>query len=115
MMDGLRPADGYAIEAKHVRNSECTTNPHTLNSVDYVMATEPRYDDKGKLKFNPRLEAMYHPGDEKELQRYQAATDYPPNREIRGLEVVTNGPKPEAYWQSMMAMSGVKGETRDVP
>ncbi|MGI5353053.1 restriction endonuclease fold toxin-2 domain-containing protein [Streptomyces sp. CA-250714] len=114
MVDGLRPADGYAVEAKHVRNPNCRTNPRTLDSVDETLATEPRFDDKGRMRFNPRIDSMY-PGDEKELRRYHAAMEDPRNKEIRGLEVVTNDRKAAAYWQSMMAMSGVKGDSRYVP
>ncbi|WP_431980168.1 restriction endonuclease fold toxin-2 domain-containing protein [Streptomyces qinglanensis] len=113
MADGLRPADGYAVEAKHVRNPECRTNPRTLGSVDETLATEPRFDSKGRMRFNPRIDSMY-PGDEKELRRYQAAMDDPRNKEIRGLEIVTNDRKAAAYWQTMMAMSGVKGDSRYV-
>jgi hypothetical protein len=114
MADGLRPADGYIVEAKHVRDPECKTNPRTLDRVDHTLATEPRYDEKGRAKFNPILESMY-PKDEAELRRYQAAMDYPPNQEIRGMEIATNDPHATAYWQSMMAMSGVKGDSRYVP
>jgi hypothetical protein len=52
---------------------------------------------------------------ENELARYKDAMANPANREIRGLEIVTNGKDSAAYWQSMMAMTGTTGSTRYVP
>lgn len=114
MADGLRPADGYAVEAKHVREPGCTTSSRSLDKVDHTLATEPRYDGHGRMRFSPRIDSMY-PGDERELNRYQAAMNNPDNEELRGLEIVTNDKKSAAYWQSMMVMTGTKGESRYVP
>lgn len=114
-VDGMRPSDGYLVEAKHVRNPNCE-NPKTFRSLDAVketLATEPKYDKSGKIKFSPRVDGMYG-GDERELRRYQAAMDYPPNKQVQGLEIVTNDKGSAAYWQSMLAMTGVKGDARYV-
>ncbi|MCD9141082.1 restriction endonuclease fold toxin-2 domain-containing protein [Streptomyces albireticuli] len=115
MADGLRPADGYAVEAKHVRKPNCE-NPTTfrhLDAVEKTLGTPPKLDAKGNAKFDPRRDAMYV-GDEKELSRYKAAMEHSP-KELRGLEIVTNDRDSTAYWQSMMLMTGVSGHTRYVP
>ncbi|MBF6051468.1 hypothetical protein AF335_06205 [Streptomyces eurocidicus] len=115
MADGLRPADGYAVEAKHVRKPNCE-NPTTfrhLDAVDKTLGTPPKLDANGNAKFDPRRDGMYV-SDEKELSRYKAAMDYS-HKELRGLEVVTNDRDSTAYWRSMMLMTGVSGHTRYVP
>ncbi len=56
-----------------------------------------------------------YPKDENELVRYHEAMNDPRNTQLRGLEIITNDRESSAYWQSMMAMSGVKGTTRYVP
>ncbi|WP_418953095.1 restriction endonuclease fold toxin-2 domain-containing protein [Streptomyces katrae] len=38
----------------------------------------------------------------------------PANREVRGLEIVTNGKDNAAYWQSRMAITGTTCSTRYV-
>ncbi len=116
MADGLRPADGYVVEAKYVREPDCEkpTTYRSLDAVDETLATPPQVEANGKVKFHPRRDGMYV-GDEKELLRYKAALNYPPNHELRGLEIVTNDKKSTAYWQSMMLMTGVDGRARYVP
>ncbi|MEU4348992.1 restriction endonuclease fold toxin-2 domain-containing protein [Streptomyces sp. NPDC023838] len=114
MADGLRPLDGYAVEAKHVREPDCRKTFRSLDEVDKTLATPPKADQQGKLKFDPRVDGMYG-SDERELFRYKAALADPRNAQIRGLEIVTNDRSAVGYWQSMMAMNGVNGSARYVP
>lgn len=114
MADGLRPEDGYAVEAKHVREPDCKKTFRSLDEVDKTLATPPKVDNKGKLRFDPRVDGMYG-SDERELARYRAAMSDPRNSEIRGLEIVTNDKDSASYWQSMMAMNGVNGTSRYIP
>lgn len=114
MVDGVRPIDGYAIEAKHVREPDCKKTFRSLTEVDKTLATPPKTDAQGKLRFDPRIDGMYG-SDERELVRYRAAMSDPRNRELRGLEIVTNDTDSAGYWQSMMAMNGVNGTARYVP
>ena len=65
------------------------------------------------VKFDP-LGGMF-PTDERELMRYRAAMSDPRNSQIKGFEIITNDKEGSAYWQSMMAMTGVKGTTRYEP
>ncbi|MGI5399233.1 restriction endonuclease fold toxin-2 domain-containing protein [Streptomyces sp. CA-135486] len=114
MVDGIRPADGYLVEAKHVRDPD--RNEKSFRSLDRVedALTKPvEVNSKGD-RVGPRRRRMYA-GDEKELVRYKQAMANPANREIRGLEIVTNGQDNAAYWQSMMAMTGTPGSTRHEP
>ncbi|MEU1376858.1 restriction endonuclease fold toxin-2 domain-containing protein [Streptomyces triculaminicus] len=114
MADGLRPADGYAVEAKYVRKPDCPT-PSTFRSIDALnktLGTPPKLDGNGNPKFDPRRDGMF-PGDERELKRYKAAMEQ--SSELRGLEIVTNDKNATAYWQSMMLMSGVNGTARYIP
>jgi hypothetical protein len=57
---------------------------------------------------------MYQ-GDAKEMKRYHAALDYPPNSQIRGLEIAANDKTTVPYWQTMMALHEVPGDARHVP
>lgn len=114
MVDGMRPADGYAIDAKHVRNPNCRSTYRSLAKVDQTLGTPPKLDAKGNVKFNPYLDGMYFK-DGQELERYRAALSDPRNRDLRGLEIITNDQDGASYWQSMMAMSGVTGTARYVP
>ncbi|MEV8526133.1 restriction endonuclease fold toxin-2 domain-containing protein [Streptomyces sp. NPDC052000] len=114
MADGLRPLDGYVVEAKHVREPDCRKTFRSLDEVDKTMATPPKVDQQGKLKFDPRIDGMYG-SDERELARYKAALSDPRNAEIRGMEIVTNDRNAAGYWQSMLAMNGLNGAARYVP
>ncbi|MEV4505121.1 restriction endonuclease fold toxin-2 domain-containing protein [Streptomyces klenkii] len=115
MVDGLRPADGYAVEAKYVHRPNCEkpTTFRNLDVLDKKLATPPKLDARGKLRFDPHIDAMYT-GDEKELVRYKAAMANPSNQ-LRGMEIVTNDKDATAYWNSMMRMVGVDGSARYVP
>lgn len=114
MVDGMRPMDGYAIEAKHVREPDCKKTFRDLDQVDKVLGTPPKIDENGKVKFDPHRDGMYVK-DGNELARYRAALSDPRNDEIRGFEIITNDQRSAPYWQSMMAMSGVTGTARYVP
>ncbi|MFJ1750928.1 restriction endonuclease fold toxin-2 domain-containing protein [Streptomyces sp. NPDC088116] len=115
MVDGIRPADGYLVEAKHVRDPDCKKKSfRSLDRVEGTLAKPVKANNKGEIAWDPVVDAMYG-GDEKELVRYKQAMANPANTEIRGLEIVTNGRDNAAYWQSMMAMTGTPGSTRYVP
>ncbi|MFJ2723862.1 restriction endonuclease fold toxin-2 domain-containing protein [Streptomyces collinus] len=115
MVDGIRPADGYLVEAKHVQDPNCKKRSfRSIERVNETLAKPVKVDDKGKLKFDPMIDGMYG-GDERELRRYKNAMANPANSEIRGLEIVTNGKDNAAYWESMIAMNGVSGSARYVP
>ncbi|MER7660089.1 restriction endonuclease fold toxin-2 domain-containing protein [Streptomyces sp. NPDC096193] len=114
MVDGMRPIDGYAIEAKHVREPDCKKTFRDLDQVDKTLGTPPKIDENGKVKFDPHRDGMYVK-DGNELARYRAALSDPRNDEIRGFEIITNDKRSAPYWQSMMAMSGVTGTARYVP
>ncbi|MEV7159611.1 restriction endonuclease fold toxin-2 domain-containing protein [Streptomyces misionensis] len=53
--------------------------------------------------------------DRDELKKYAAALRDPRNKEIRGVETVTNNQEAVQYWRIMMAAYGVKGHARYVP
>ncbi|MCX4958374.1 restriction endonuclease fold toxin-2 domain-containing protein [Streptomyces virginiae] len=115
MVDGIRPVDGYLVEAKHVRDPDCKKKSfRSLDRLEETLTKPVKVDSQGKIAWDPVIDSMYA-GDEKELVRYKQAMENPANSEIRGLEIVTNGKDNAAYWQSMMAMSGTPGSTRYVP
>ncbi|MFF0061393.1 restriction endonuclease fold toxin-2 domain-containing protein [Streptomyces sp. NPDC005279] len=115
MVDGIRPADGYLVEAKHVRDPDCKKKSfRSLDRVEDTLTKPVKMNNKGEIAWDPVVDAMYA-GDEKELVRYKQAMANPANGEIRGLEIVTNGQDNAAYWQSMMAMTGTPGSTRYEP
>lgn len=115
MVDGIRPADGYLVEAKHVRDPDCKKKSfRSLDRVEDTLTKPVKMNNKGQIAWDPVVDAMYA-GDEKELVRYKQAMANPANRAIRGLEIVTNGQDNASYWQSMMAMTGTPGSTRYEP
>ncbi|MEU8433642.1 restriction endonuclease fold toxin-2 domain-containing protein [Streptomyces sp. NPDC029216] len=115
MVDGIRPVDGYLVEAKHVRDPDCKKKSfRSLDRLEEILTKPIKVDSQGKIAWDPVIDSMYA-GDEKELVRYKQAMENPANSEIRGLEIVTNSKDNAAYWQSMMAMSGTPGSTRYVP
>ncbi|MFD8324358.1 restriction endonuclease fold toxin-2 domain-containing protein [Streptomyces lydicus] len=114
-VDGLRPADGYAVEAKYVREPGCRNTFRRLSEVDKTLGTPVQLKEDGKtIKFDPRRDGMF-PADERELMRYRGAMSDPRNSQIKGFEIITNDKEGSAYWQSMMAMTGTKGTTRYEP
>jgi len=115
MVDGIRPMDGYLVEAKHVRDPDCAKRSfRSIERVNETLAKPVKVDANGNPKWDPLIDGMYR-GDESELRRYKSAMANPANSEIRGLEIVTNGKDNAAYWESMMAMNGVPGSARYVP
>ena len=114
MVDGMRPLDGYAIEAKHVRDPGCGKTYRSIDRVNRTLGTPPKLDARGEPKFDPHRDGMYVK-DDNELARYKAVLSDPRNRDIRGFEIITNDPDGAPYWQSMMAMGGVTGTARYVP
>ncbi|MFF9351431.1 restriction endonuclease fold toxin-2 domain-containing protein [Streptomyces sp. NPDC014734] len=115
MVDGIRPLDGHLVEAKHVRDPDCTKKSfRTLDRVEETLTKPVKINKQGAISWDPVVDSMYA-GDEKELVRYKQAMANPMNSEIRGLEIATNGRDNAAYGQSMMAMTGTPGSTRYVP
>jgi hypothetical protein len=115
MADGIRPVDGYLVEAKHVRDPDCKKRSfRSIERVNETLAKPVKVDAKGTPKWDPVIDSMYG-DDSRELARYQKAMANPANSEIRGLEIVTNGKDNAVYWESMMAMNGVTGSARYVP
>lgn len=100
MVDGFRDRDGMAIEAKYVNNP----NKPCYRSLDELRANH----QSGKKDF-------LYDKDRKELTKYNAALNDPRNKEMRGVETVTNNADSVAYWRVMMAAYGVKGYARYVP
>ncbi|MFE4018020.1 restriction endonuclease fold toxin-2 domain-containing protein [Streptomyces sp. NPDC059101] len=114
-VDGMRPADGYMVEAKYVREPECRNTFRRLDEVDKTLGSPVKFESNGTtVKFDPRRDAMY-PKDERELVRYQAAMSDPRNSQVKGFEIITNDKEGSAYWQSMMTMIGMRGTTRYEP
>ncbi|MFE5158166.1 restriction endonuclease fold toxin-2 domain-containing protein [Streptomyces sp. NPDC056697] len=115
MVDGIRPSDGYLVEAKHVQDSDCKKRSfRSLERVNDTLAKPVKVDNQGRPKLDPLIDSMYG-DDERELVRYKSAMTNPANSEIRGLEIAANRKGNIAYWQSMMAMNDVKGSARYVP
>ncbi|MET7930767.1 restriction endonuclease fold toxin-2 domain-containing protein [Streptomyces sp. NPDC005349] len=105
--DGMRPADGYMIDSKYVKDEgkDCWRKPETLDNLGDT------YNADGKKRWNK--EAMFTKKDERELGQYGDAMTA--NKEIRGLEIVTNDQDAATYWQTLMAQQGVKGTSHYVP
>ncbi|MEU9593882.1 restriction endonuclease fold toxin-2 domain-containing protein [Streptomyces sp. NPDC048193] len=114
-IDGMRKVDGYAIDAKHVRDPESCKSFRSISKVNQTLGTPPKIDpETQRIVFDPHRDGMYVK-DANEMARYRAALEDPRNDEIRGFEIVTNDKRAAPYWQSMMAMSGVNGTARYVP
>ncbi|MEU7428242.1 restriction endonuclease fold toxin-2 domain-containing protein [Streptomyces sp. NPDC040750] len=100
MVDGFRNLDGMAVEAKYVNkpNQRCY---RSLEDLRKNHATGDR--------------DFLYKGDRLELRKYAAALNDPSNKEMRGVETVTNNQDAVQYWRIMMAAYGVKGHARYVP
>ncbi|MEU1012154.1 restriction endonuclease fold toxin-2 domain-containing protein [Streptomyces sp. NPDC005890] len=108
--DGMRPADGYMIDAKYVKDTDDECKKNSWRTPD-TFALEDKYDKNGKKKWSKK--DILVGKDEDELDDYrQAMTQH---EQIRGLEIVTNDNDAAAYWQTLMAAQGVKGTSRYVP
>ncbi|WP_037613726.1 restriction endonuclease fold toxin-2 domain-containing protein [Streptomyces albus] len=100
MVDGFRATDGMAVEAKFVNRPD-----------------EPCYrrvEDLRKSHNDGKKDFLYEK-DRVELRKYAAALGDPRNKEMRGVETVTNNRESAPYWRVMMAAYGVKGYARYVP
>jgi hypothetical protein len=89
--DGYRPADGALIDAKHVRELDCS--PRTLENL--TQGTKP----------------WLVPGDSDEIRRYGVAIANPNNR-AQFLEIDTNDPATQGYWQFLAARNHVPSSVR---
>ncbi|MFJ5035170.1 restriction endonuclease fold toxin-2 domain-containing protein [Streptomyces sp. NPDC088560] len=100
MVDGFRNLDGMAIEAKYVNkpNQRCYRSLEDLR----------QNHENGNKDF-------LYDKDRAELRKYAAALNDPRNKEMRGVETVTNNQEAAQYWRIMMAAWGVKGHARYVP
>ncbi|OIJ84630.1 hypothetical protein BIV23_45180 [Streptomyces monashensis] len=100
MVDGFRNSDGMAVEAKYVNkpNQRCY---RSLEDLRKNHAT----GDRDFLYKDDRLE----------LRKYAAALNDPRNKEMCGVETVTNNQDAVQYWRIMMAAYGVRGHARYVP
>jgi hypothetical protein len=105
--DGTRPADGYMIDSKYVKDDgkNCWRKPETVDQL------EDKYHADGKMKWNRG--SFFKGLDEGELGQYRDAMTA--HKEIRGLSIVTNDKDAAAYWQTLMAQQGVKGTSQYVP
>lgn len=99
MVDGLRRADGMAVEAKYVGNSKNCYR--TLDALRREHAVRKR--------------PFLFKDDRVEMSKYSAALRDPRNSALRGVEVATNHRDSVPYWRVMMAAYGVKGYARHVP
>ncbi|MFE1952231.1 restriction endonuclease fold toxin-2 domain-containing protein [Streptomyces sp. NPDC059524] len=104
--DGMRPADGYMIDSKYVKDDgkDCWRKPETFDQL------EDKYNADGKKKWNKG--AFFKGLDEGELGEYRDAMTA--HKEIRGLAIITNDKDAVAYWQTLMAQQGVKGTSQYV-
>ncbi|MFD8777289.1 restriction endonuclease fold toxin-2 domain-containing protein [Streptomyces sp. NPDC059916] len=106
--DGMRPADGYMIDAKYVKDKDsknCWRKPETLDNL------EDTYNAQGKKQWN--REKIFKEKDDDELVDYRDAMKE--HKEIHGLEIVTNDQDSASYWQTLLADNQVKGTARYVP
>ncbi|GAV40237.1 hypothetical protein Saa2_03125 [Streptomyces acidiscabies] len=105
--DGMRPADGYMVDAKYVKDvdDDCRKNSWRTPS---TFELEDQYDKNGKKKWSPKDVLVGK--DQDELDDYRQAMEK--HEQIRGLEIITNDKDAAAYWQTLMATEGVKGTSR---
>lgn len=100
MVDGFRRTDGMAVEAKYVNKPN-----------------QPCYRSLEALRENHRTgqRDFLYKDDRLEMKKYSAAIGDPRNKEMRGVETVTNNQDSVPYWRVMMAAYGVKGNARYAP
>ncbi|MFF4576178.1 restriction endonuclease fold toxin-2 domain-containing protein [Streptomyces sp. NPDC001410] len=108
--DGMRPADGYMVDAKYVQDTDDEYKKTSWRTPD-TFALEDQYDKNGKRKWSKK--DILVGKDEDELDHYRQAMTH--HEQIRGLEIITNDYDAVAYWQALMAAQGVKGTSRYVP
>ncbi|MFG3226911.1 restriction endonuclease fold toxin-2 domain-containing protein [Kitasatospora sp. NPDC048194] len=99
MVDGIRPTDGMAVEAKYVQNPKSCYR--TLDSLLTNTQNNKRH--------------FLYADDRTEMAKYRAALANPQNQgQLRGVEVDTNNETSVAYWDTMLALYGVNGYARYV-
>lgn len=108
--DGMRPADGYMVDAKYVQGTDDECKKNSFRTPD-TFALEDKYDENGKKKWSKKDVLVGK--DEKELNDYRLAMNE--HEQIRGLEIMTNDKDAAAYWQTLMAVQQVSGTSRYVP
>jgi hypothetical protein len=104
--DGMRTSDGYMVDAKYVKD-----NGKNCYRIADTFDVEQEYKPDGSLKWHPSNKLVQDDRDEMDKYR-QAVEQYD---QVRGLEIDTNYPSSVAYWQTLMAESGVPGVARYVP
>ncbi|HJP77441.1 MAG TPA: restriction endonuclease fold toxin-2 domain-containing protein [Pseudonocardiaceae bacterium] len=101
MVDGMRPTDGMAVEAKYVQKPDSCYRTLTELLTNHVGAGKPTF---------------LFLADHDEMEKYAAAINNPQNNgQIRGLEIDTNYADSVPYWRTMMAAYGINGYARYVP
>jgi len=108
--DGMRPADGYMIDAKYVKDVDDDCKKNTWRTPD-TFQLQDEYDKNGKKKWSKK--DILVGKDEDEMSDYRQAMEK--YQQIRGLEIISNDKDSAAYWQTLMAMQSVKGTSRYVP
>jgi hypothetical protein len=108
--DGMRPADGYMVDAKYVKDVDDDCKKNTWRTPD-TFQLKDEYDKNGKKKWSKK--DILVGKDEDEMADYRQAMEK--HKQIRGLEIISNDNDSVAYWQTLMAMRSVKGTSRDVP
>ncbi|MFI6053689.1 restriction endonuclease fold toxin-2 domain-containing protein [Streptomyces violascens] len=113
--DGMRPSDGYMVDAKYVRNTDPDCKKETFrkpSTFDIPDAVYPEDHPKaGQPKWTKKSVLMKKDVDE--LGDYADAMQA--HKQIRGLEIITNDRDSAAYWQILAAQQGVRGTTRYEP
>ncbi|MEU0005956.1 restriction endonuclease fold toxin-2 domain-containing protein [Streptomyces sp. NPDC006314] len=100
IVDRFRNLDGMAVEAKYVNkpNQRCyrpledLRKNHATGDRDFLYAK-----------------------DREEITKYAAVLNDPGNKEMRGVETVTDNQDAVQYWRIMMAAYGLRGHARYVP
>ncbi|WP_405612663.1 restriction endonuclease fold toxin-2 domain-containing protein [Streptomyces sp. NBC_00076] len=108
--DGMRPADGYMVDAKHVKDTDEECRKNSWRTPD-TFDLQDKYDKNGKKKWSKK--DILVGKDEDELGDYEQAMKQ--HEQIRGLEIITNDKDAAAYWQTLMAAESVKGTSRYEP
>ncbi|MEV0282413.1 restriction endonuclease fold toxin-2 domain-containing protein [Streptomyces sp. NPDC050610] len=107
--DGMRADDGMMIDAKYVKKPNCEDK--SVWRKPSTFEEEDEYKADGTKKWNRKDVLVGR--DKSELEKYrQAMLEH---KQFRGLEIITNDKSATAYWQTLMALQGVKGNSRYEP
>ncbi|MGV4986750.1 restriction endonuclease fold toxin-2 domain-containing protein [Streptomyces sp. NRAIS4] len=100
MVDGFRNVDGMAVDAKYVNkpNQPCYRSLEDLRKNHATGDRDFLYDR-----------------DCQELRKYAAALNDPRNKEICGVETITNNQDSVPYWRIMMAAYASKATPATSP